>query len=113
MRLLDFANILKDIGLEVRYRSFKKDENPKPPYIVYYENSSNYIWADNTVVHDSITVAVELVTEYKDLEIEQKIEQLFLNNKLYFLVRDELYIDSEDLFVKTYIVTVRKRGSQE
>lgn len=104
MKIVDFAEMLETSGLIVQYHAFKKGQAPNPPYLVYTLMRPTLFFADNTLTYQMKVVRVELVTEQKDLTLEEKVEGLFSEHKLFFEMEEELVIETEELFVKSYLV---------
>ncbi|HGQ0406771.1 TPA: hypothetical protein ACLX18_001645 [Streptococcus pneumoniae] len=101
MKLSDFAAILEQANLPVTYRAFKIGNAPDLPYLVYYESSPVINSADNTVNHQIKSVTVD---ESKDEDLEERLEELWANHKLFFEVQEETFIETERLYVKSYTV---------
>lgn len=104
MKLSDFAAILEQANLPVTYRAFKIGNSPDLPYLVYYESSPVINSGDNTVNHQIKSVTVELAFESKDEDLEERLEELWANHKLFFEVQEETFIETERLYVKSYTV---------
>ncbi|HEM3710133.1 TPA: hypothetical protein U1D09_000254 [Streptococcus suis] len=106
MKLSEFAMIMNELGIPFRYRQFKKGEQPKPPYAVYYQDGEDNLNADNEAYHTIKSVTVELITDKKDESLEDKLKSLFNQNKLFFEFSDEMYIESEGLYQVIYDVSL-------
>ncbi|MGT2951589.1 hypothetical protein BU202_08235 [Streptococcus cuniculi] len=104
MELHEFASLLTQTDLLVQYHSFKKGDAPNPPYIVYTAIKPETVRGDNERYYQIDTVLVELVTDLKDLDLERILESLFDENKLFYEIEDESHIETEELFVKSYLV---------
>lgn len=106
MKLTDLVASLRSLGYPVAFSHFKVDDNnppPRPPYILYTTPNNPDFKADNQNYHKITDVDIELYTDKKDLQAEQKIENLLENLKLPYYSY-QIYIDSEDLYQKTYEV---------
>lgn len=104
MKLSDFALILSQLELPLTYKAFDVGNVPSMPYIIYFESNPIIQAADNFSNHQIKNVIVELAFERKDEALEEKLEELLNTNKLFFEVDDELFIETERLFVKSYSV---------
>ena len=104
MKISDFATILAKSQLSVAYRTFETGNVPELPYLVYFEASPHLTGFDDQVGHAVKSVTVELVFERKNEEIEERLEELWNTHQLFFDVQEEIYIDTERLHVKSYIV---------
>ncbi|ODO59782.1 hypothetical protein, partial [Streptococcus pneumoniae] len=71
---------------------------------VYYESIPAINAADNTVNHQIKSVTVELAFESKDEDLEERLEELWTSQRLWFDVQEETFIETERLYVKSYTV---------
>lgn len=97
--LEELYEILKTTGYPVAYRFFETPQ--KPPYICYLTAYSNNQSADNVVWQKINHVQIELYTDKKDREAEQKLEDALTNAGIFF-ESAETYIDSEKIYQKVY-----------
>lgn len=104
MKLSDVATILEQAGLPLTYRAFAVGQAPVLPYLVYYEEVVSVQGADNRTLHQIKAVRVELVFDRKDEAVEDNLEKLWSDHELFFEPHEEIYIDTERLFVKSYSV---------
>lgn len=101
MILQELNNILKSTGYKVAYSHFNTPV--KAPFITYFiSNSENFI-ADNKVYKKIDNIKIELYTNIKDLQVEEKLEKLLDENDIAYET-DETWIESEKLFQKIYEV---------
>ncbi len=104
MTQVELYSRLESIGYPLSYNHFAGDENnelPEPPYIIYLRISDNNISSD-FIVHGKIkNYQVELYTDKKDLEAEQRVEQV-LNEIDPNYETSETYIESEALYQVVY-----------
>lgn len=103
--ITEFYDKLKNLGYPVAYRCFAEGDVPNAPFIVYYENGTNNFSADGIVYQNIKEINVELYTEVKMQEIEEKIEQLLTENKI-FWEKEEYYIESERYIETLYTITI-------
>lgn len=106
MTILELVNLLKATGYPVAYSHFESTENnpaPDPPFICYVLPQTDNFMADNKTYHKISSVDIELYTDFKDFEAEQKLEDLL---ELYEIPWDsyETYIESEKMYQKLYEV---------
>lgn len=94
--------IIRDIGLPNAYHHFAEGESPKPPFLVYLLSSSNNFSADGKVYFKVNEVHMELYTDYKNPQLEKKIEAV-LDEYGIFYNKFESYIESERLYEVLYI----------
>lgn len=99
MTIQELKALLDTTGYPVAYNHF--NSAPTVPFIVYRLPSENGFDADNVVYHNISDVEIELYTNKKDLQAEEKLRTLLFDNELPF-VSFETYIESEKLFQKIY-----------
>lgn len=105
MNLMEFKSELEKLGIPVQYRAFQVGQAPELPYLIFYENDSDNIFADNSNWFDVLNVVCELYTDEKDIELETKLHKLFYDLEIQYN-STETYIDSENMYLKTYDVQI-------
>lgn len=106
MKLTELKTILEATGFPVAYSHFIDSQNeplPVPPFVCYLVTYSTNFMADNKVLKSIQNVQIELYTNVKDIEAEEKLEALLNEHELPFETT-ETYIDDERLFQKIYEV---------
>lgn len=88
--------ILKKAKIPLFYREFSSSAQIKPPYMVYYRENNDNIYADDEAYIVSKNMVVELYTEKKDFALEEKIEKIFAENGIICEI-DEVYIPEEKI----------------
>ena len=104
MNLEKLYTMLKETGYPVAYSHFQEENPPTLPFITYLDTSENF-GADNRVYHEITDVSIELYTETKDIEAENKLQDLLNSNDL-FWNKTINYIPSEKVFQVTYEITL-------
>ncbi len=94
--------ILQSTGLPCAYAHFKT--RPEPPYIVYIGNGQDYFEADNKIYWHQNSYQIEYYFKEKNEENEAIIERTLSNNGLIYEKSEDIYIDSEDIFLIYYYV---------
>ncbi|WP_342546127.1 hypothetical protein [Lysinibacillus sp. FSL K6-4013] len=110
MKLKEFAELLGTLGLPIAYNHFKTTSTnppPDPPFIVYLEEDSNNFGADNKSWKQIVNYRIEVYSDDKDLDLEEKIEKLLDDNGIFYDT-DETYIDQESLYQRMYFITLIK-----
>lgn len=97
--------ILKETRIPFRYHHFETDEAVNPPFICWLSPGSDNFSADGKVYHRADEVDIELYTDERDFELEEKIEAILDKNEL-FWNKTELYIESENMFETLYELEV-------
>ncbi len=64
--------ILKRIGLPFAYHHFAEGKSPNPPFLIYLMPASDNFSADGRVYFKANEVHIEVYTDYKSPDIEEK-----------------------------------------
>lgn len=75
-----------------------------PPYIVYISASPDNTGADDIVYFSQDAYLVEMYTDKKDVELENRIENLFNTNEIFWEKDGDIYIPDEDLYMTRYYI---------
>lgn len=105
MNLMEFKAELEQLDIPIQYRAFSVGQAPELPYLIFYENDSDNVFADNSNWFDVLNVICELYTDNKDIELETKIQKLFYDTEIQYN-STETYIDSENMYLKAYDVQI-------
>lgn len=105
MNLMEFKAELEKLEIPIQYRSFASGQAPQLPYLIFYENDSDNVFADNQNWFDVLNIVCELYTDNKDIELESKLHKLFYDNEIEYN-STETYIDSENMYLKAYDVVI-------
>lgn len=97
----DLMKILTESGLPFAYDHFAEGESPELPFICYLLPGSDNFSADGRVYFKINEVRVELYTDYKDLALEKKLEDV-LDAHGIFYGKSETWIESEKLYEVLY-----------
>lgn len=105
MNLMEFKAELEKLEIPIQYRSFSVGHAPELPYLIFYENDSDNVFADNHNYYDVLNVSCELYADEKDIELETKLQKLLYDLEIQYN-STETYIDSENMYLKTYDVQI-------
>ena len=97
--------VLQAAGIPFAYDHFAEGETVDPPFICYLLPGSDNFAADGKVYHKISRVNIELYTDKKDLNAEQKVEDV-LDAASIFYAKSEVWIDSEKLYEVLYEMEV-------
>ena len=97
----ELISIMEGIGLPYAYDHFAEGESPSPPFLCFLCPGSNYFGADGGVYYKADEVNIELYTDRKDPEVEQRIETV-LDEHGVFYDKTEVWIESERLYEVLY-----------
>ncbi len=101
--------ILNDIGIPYAYNHFAEGESPDNPFICYFFKRSNNFSADNKSYHKTSEVHIELYTDKKDLDLEERLENVLDKNSIFY-EKDETYIESEKMYEVLYSFEMEVRN---
>lgn len=101
--------MVKSIGLPVAYHHFEEGQSPDPPFLVYLYPETNNFSADGIVYQNISELDIELYTDKKDLEAEEKVEAA-LKKHGFFYEKTETYLDTEKMYEVLYEMEVMING---
>lgn len=104
MTILELDTLLKTSGYPVAAHHFEGAPE-SIPFIAYLTTGSGTFGADNKVYFKSPQLQVELYTNQKDETAEANVEALFDGADIFYS-KDEAWIDSEDLYMVSYSITI-------
>lgn len=95
-------------GLEAIYptRFSHFSETQATPFICWTDNGSESFFADNKILLETTDISIELYTDTKDFEAENKIKQFLIENELLYTRSPTIRIASEGIYKTTYEVTI-------
>ena len=105
MTYKEVASMIDSIGVPFAYYQFKKETAKPPPFICFYYDGSNDLAADNTNYQQIRPLVLELYTDEKDFTMEATVEAT-LNEYGLVYSRSESYIDSEKMYMVTYMTEI-------
>lgn len=94
--------LLEQLQIPFAYGFFKQPVTP--PYIVYLGNGQTTFSADNTWHHRANRYQIEYYFVYKNEANEEAIENLLLENGYNYTKSEDVYIETEGLFVIYYTI---------
>jgi hypothetical protein len=97
-----FFEVLQETGLPVAYSHFDKPQ--KPPFMVYMANGQDQFRADNEPYLVANTYRAEYYFRTKNETEEAAIEKTLTDNGYLYEKSEDIYIDSEKMFVVYYYV---------
>lgn len=97
----ELMKVLTESGIPFAYDHFAEGESPEPPFICYLLPGSDNFSADGRVYFKINEVRVELYTDYKDLALEKRLEDV-LDAHGIFYGKSETWIESEKLYEVLY-----------
>lgn len=97
--------IVDEMGMESAYHHFAEGESPEPPFVVFLYPKANNFSADGVAYFKVNRLNIELYTDLKDVELEQRVEAV-LDGHGIFYAKSEVWIESERLYEVLYEMEV-------
>ena len=97
----DITNMLKEAGLPLAYDHFAEGESPEPPFLIFLFPGSDNMFADNGVYFKISQLNMELYTDKKDPELEEKLEDILTAHEIPW-EKSEVWIDSVKMYEVLY-----------
>lgn len=94
--------MLETLNIPIAYDHFASNKNVEPPFIVYRETSPDTFKADGITYFRPYNFEIELITEKKDITLEQQIENLLTTNKIPYDIYDEVWDEDERIYHNFY-----------
>ena len=101
----DVMQMLAETEIPFAYDHFAEGESPDSPFIYFLFPGSENFAADNVVYMEFSNLSIELYTDEKDPELEDRVEAV-LNAHELFWNKSEVWIESEKLYEVLYQMTV-------
>ncbi len=95
-------DLLKTLNIPVAYDHFVSDKEVSIPFVVYRETSPDTFIADGVTYYRPYNFEIELITEKKEIALQQTIENLLTTNKIPYEVNDEVWDDEEKIYHNFY-----------
>lgn len=95
------TKILEELGLPFAYDHFAEGESPETPFICYLSPGSDNFAADGKVYYKINEFHIELYTDYKDPELEERLEDILYDASIFY-EKSETWIESEKLYEVLY-----------
>jgi hypothetical protein len=102
MKHKDIYDLLKTLDIPVAYDHFDTNKNINPPFIAYREVSPDMFNANNITYYRPYNFEIELVTEKKDVVLQQAIEDLLTNNQIPYELDNEIWDEDERIYHNFY-----------
>ena len=95
-------DLLKTLNIPVAYDHFVSDKEISIPFVVYREISPDTFKADGVTYYRPYDFEIELITEKKEVALQQTLEELLTTNNIPYDVGDELWDDDEKIYHNFY-----------
>lgn len=101
----EVMQMLSETGIPFAYDHFAEGESPDQPFICFLFPGSENFSADNIVYAEFSNLSIELYTDEKDPELEDRVEEV-LNTHELFWNKSEVWIETEKLYEVLYTMSV-------
>lgn len=105
------ASMIESTGLPNAYRAFTEETAKPCPFITFFYVDSDDVYADDQNYQNIPLLCVELYTDFKDFDLEIRIEKIFSDNGLTYY-KEENFIESEKMYQIAYEMEVIINGEQ-
>ena len=97
--------MVDEMGMESAYDHFAEGDSPEPPFITFLYPRANNFSADGVAYFKVNRLNIELYTDLKDVELEQRVETV-LDSHGIFYAKSEVWIKEEGLYEVLYEMEV-------
>ena len=108
----EIVEMLEETNLPIAYDHFAEGESPDPPFICFLFPGSDNFSADGRVYLKIRHVNVELYTDRKDPELEDRLETV-LDRHGIFYQKSEVWIEEEKLYEVLYQFETEDSNAEE
>ena len=91
-------DLLKTLNIPVAYDHFDTNKNVEPPFVIYRMVNPDTFKADGITYYRPYNYEIELITDKKDLTLEQTIEKLLTDNNIPYDVNPEIWDEDERIY---------------
>ena len=97
--------MIEEIGIPYAYYQFTEKTAQPPPFACFYFPGINDLYADNINYQRIAQLNLEIYTNAKDFELEEKVEEILKAHDLAY-TKNETFLDSEWLNQTLYQMEV-------
>ena len=105
MTISELKTMIKGFGLPCAYYAFPEGTGQDPPFITWFFDNSDDLYADNINYQRIEALSIELYTRNKDFDTESAIESA-LSSAGFSFYKEENYISTEKMFQTAYDMDV-------
>ena len=105
MTYAEISQMISAVGIPYAYHHFEEGSGQQPPFITFYYQGDNDFIADNINYQAIRPLTIELYTDNKDFTLEQTVENILNQNGLVYS-REETYLDSEKMYMVTFMTEI-------
>lgn len=108
----EIKSMVDEVGIPTTYFRFENDTAVPPPFLCFYFDDSDDMYADNSNYVRIRPLTIELYTDYKDYALEEKVETVLNQSGLSYRKVTETYIESERMMMCVYETEVLYNGEE-
>ena len=97
----EINEMMLEIGLPFAYHHFAEGESPNPPFLLFLSPGEHIFGADNLMYHSFKKLDIELYTDEKSPETEERVEEILKQHNIFYN-KSEVWIESERLYEVLY-----------
>ena len=101
----EINEMMQEIGLPYAYQHFAEGESPNPPFTIFLSPGEHTFGAEDLMYISFKTLHIELYTDEKSPEAEERVEEVLHQHNLYY-TKTEAWIESEKLYEILYELEV-------
>lgn len=105
MTFKQIAAMIERFGVPSAYYQFDEEtikaEGITPPFVTWYYDRSDDLYADNSNYQKIVVLHIELYADSKDFALESTVEQILNENEITY-TKSETFIEDELLFMTVY-----------
>ena len=105
MTYKQIASMIETVGLPYAYYQFPNDTPQAPPFLVFYYDNSDDLYADNKNYQWITELTIEFYSDNKDFSYESLIEDTLTASGLTY-AKSEQWIDTEKMHETVYEMQV-------
>lgn len=102
MKHKSIFDMLKTLNIPVAYDHFDSNKQVSPPFVVYRERDVDTFKADGISYFRDYNYEIELITEKKNPQLQEDLEELLTNNKIPYDLQSELWDNTEKIYHNIY-----------
>lgn len=102
MKAKEVYNMLKTLNIPVAYDHFDSNKGITPPFIVYRETDVDTFKADGISYYRGYNYEIELITDKKDISLQEDLEELLTTNKIPYDLQNEAWDNTEKIYHNIY-----------
>lgn len=101
----EINEMMQEMDCPFAYHHFAKGESPDPPFLLFLSPGEHIFSADNLMYYSFKQLDIELYTDKKSPEVEERVEEILRQHHIYY-DKTESWIESERLYEVLYEMEV-------